>query len=566
MKDLQDDRSFDLPDGYELRDDGIFLHADPENDGSAPIWLCSPLKVTAVVHDAHNKRWGRLIVAKDTAGKTHEWVMSAADLAKVAKISDQLLDRGLKLSSDRVNQKALSKLLLNWEPAETILLTDKLGWAEPACQTFTLADGTALGKKRAIYAPLNSRFALKNVGKRGSLEGWKQNVAGLADGNPVLVAAISLAFAGPILRIFNLNGFGLHFRGESSTGKTTALYVATSVWGNRDLIQSWRTTSNALEGIAASSNDSFLALDELGEVSAKDAAEASYMLANGQGKGRSDARGAALASSDWKTVFLSTGEISIADKLAEAGLEPKKGQSVRLMDLRVDRRSHGIFDDLHVDGCPADFSNRLKKSGTEFCGSAGPAFVEKLIMTDSELREKWQSMLFKFKGLILVPGSSPSDPVTERAAAQFALIALAGELATNFGITGWKSSTSISAVTEMFELWKKSRLNPLSQEEIMRRIEDFVISNASRLTCVGSSPVTDHIGWQNDSCFMFDREGWAEIHAGLNVTAVAKIAKAFGILASADGENLKVKAPAGIPHRPRLYMVNRSVLERHNTK
>jgi uncharacterized protein (DUF927 family) len=566
MKNLQDDCSFDLPDGYELRDDGIFLQADPENDNSAPIWLCSPLKVTAVVHDAHNMRWGRLIVAKDAAGKTHEWMMSASDLTKIAKISDQLLDRGLKLSRDRVSQKTLSEMFLNWVPAETILITDKLGWAEPACQTFTLADGTTLGRKRAIYAPLNQRFSPKNVAQCGNLVGWKQNVTRLADGNPVLVTAISLAFAGPLLRLFGLNGFGMHFKGESSTGKTTALHVATSVWGNSSLIQSWRTTSNALEGIAASSNDGFLALDELGEVSAQNAAEASYMLANGQGKGRSNARGAALASTDWKIAYLSTGEISFGDKLAEAGLEPKSGQSVRLVDIRVDQRSHGIFDDLHEDDCAADFSGRLKTSGTEFCGVAGSAFVEKLANTDFDLRKKWQSMLIKFKGLIFREGGDPSDSVTERAAAQFALIALAGELATNFELTGWKSSTSLTAATDMFGLWLIGRLNPLSADEIGRRIHEFTIHSESRLQWIGGAVVMNNIGWQDQKRFMFSEEGWAEIHVGLKPRAVAKSARAHGILTGADGDNLKVKAPTGIPNRPRLYMVNRSVLERHNLK
>tara|TARA_R100000935_G_scaffold15422_1_gene30725 strand:- start:1710 stop:3410 length:1701 start_codon:yes stop_codon:yes gene_type:complete len=566
MKDLQDDRSFDLPDGYELRDDGIFLQADPENDNSAPIWLCSPLKVTAVVHDAHNMRWGRLIVAKNAAGKTHEWVMSAVDITKVAKISEQLLSRGLKLSSIVSDQKALSRLLSAWQPAKTVLLTDKVGWADATFQTFTLSDGRTVGQKQAIYAPLDTYFELKNDGKAGDLDTWKQNVAQRACGNPVLVAAISLSFAGPLLRILGLNGFGLHLKGQSSTGKTTALSVATSVWGGSDLIGTWRTTENALEGKAALANDSLLALDELGEASAKAASEAAYMLANGQGKRRASARGSAPNPLEWKVVFLSTGEISIAEKLAEAGIEQMSGQSVRILDLTVDGRDYGIFDNLHGEGRAADFSNGLKRACTESYGVAGPAFAEKLISYGSEYRQIFSSLLTKYTAHILTSENGSRDGINERVATQFALIALAGDMATIFGLTGWEKNSALFASTAMFALWKKSRLNPLSQGEILRRIEAFVISNASRLTCVGSSPVTDHIGWQNDSCFMFDREGWAEIHAGLNVTLVAKRAKAFGILAGADGENLKAKAPAGIPNRPRLYMVNRSALERHNLK
>ncbi len=53
-----------------------------------------------------------------------------------------------------------------------------------------------------------------------------------------------------------------------STGKSTVLRVASSVWGGFDYLQSWRATSNGLEGIAAAHNDSLLCLDEIGEIAA----------------------------------------------------------------------------------------------------------------------------------------------------------------------------------------------------------------------------------------------------------------------------------------------------------
>ena len=246
------------------------------------------------------------------------------------------------------------------------------------------------------------------------------------------------------------------------------------------------------------------------------------MLANGQGKGRSSARGAALNSLEWKVVFLSTGEVSIAEKLAEVGMKQMSGQSVRFLDLTVDGRGYGIFDNLHGEGRAADFSNGLKKACTESYGVAGPAFAKKLISRESEFRRICSSFLTKTTAQILTSENGSRDGIDERVAKQFALIALAGEMATIFGLTGWEKNSAITASTAMFALWKKSCLNPLSQGEILRRIEDFVIRNTSRITTAGSSQVIDHIGWQNDLWFMFDNQGWAEIHAGLNVTGVAK--------------------------------------------
>lgn len=70
---------------------------------------------------------------------------------------------------------------------------------------------------------------------------------------------------------------GFHFRGSSSSGKTTALHLAASVFGQPSrYIRLWRTTANGLEGLAALHNDSLLILDELSQADPKEAGEAAY--------------------------------------------------------------------------------------------------------------------------------------------------------------------------------------------------------------------------------------------------------------------------------------------------
>ena len=106
-------------------------------------------------------------------------------------------------------------------------------------------------------------------------------------------AAVSLALAGPLLEPLGLDSFGLHLRGASSSGKTTALRVAASVWGGPGVLTTWRSTSNGLEGMAALRNSTMLALDELGQATAAEVGEVVYMFANGQGKARARRSGAA---------------------------------------------------------------------------------------------------------------------------------------------------------------------------------------------------------------------------------------------------------------------------------
>ena len=55
--------------------------------------------------------------------------------------------------------------------------------------------------------------------------------ATLASGHVLLTLAISAALAGPLLHLAGYEGGGVHSLGQSSTGKTTVLRLAASVWG-----------------------------------------------------------------------------------------------------------------------------------------------------------------------------------------------------------------------------------------------------------------------------------------------------------------------------------------------
>lgn len=84
-------------------------------------------------------------------------------------------------------------------------------------------------------------------------------------------------------------------------------------------MQSWRTTDNALEVAAFSANGMLLVLDELGKVSGQALHSAAYMLANGKGKGRLGVLRRQIPTRSWKLALLSSGEIGIAEKIAEGG-------------------------------------------------------------------------------------------------------------------------------------------------------------------------------------------------------------------------------------------------------
>ena len=255
----------------------------------------------------------------------------------------------------------------------------------------------------------------------GTLAGWQAGIAALAVGNPLLVLGLCAAFAGPVLARCGQESGGIHFIGDSSTGKTTIIEAACSVWGSSGFRRSWRTTGNGLEGAAALFNDSLLALDEISECDPRQVGEVVYMLGNGRGKQRASRTGTARAVTRWRCSVLSTGERSIATTMAEGGHRIKAGQSVRLLDVPA-QRAHGAWDCLHQHGSGTAFSDALKRAAVTDYGHAGRAFLEKLTR-DHE--GSFSEALDAIKALPELQAAG-DEGQAKRAAARFAVLALAG--------------------------------------------------------------------------------------------------------------------------------------------
>ena len=98
-------------------------------------------------------------------------------------------------------------------------------------------------------------------------------------------------------------------------------------------------------GTAATHCDNLLCLDEIGQASSRVVSEVAYMLANGQGKARANKDGNAKAIREWRLSFMSTGELTLADKIAEDGRgQVMAGQAVRVLDIPADGGTEqGIF-------------------------------------------------------------------------------------------------------------------------------------------------------------------------------------------------------------------------------
>lgn len=220
-------------------------------------------------------------------------------------------------------------------------------------------------------------------------------------------------------------------------------------------MQRWRTTDNALEAIAAQHCDSLLILDELAQVEGKVAGECAYMLANEQSKARATRNGAPRARVSWRLLFLSAGELGLADHMAEGMKRTRTGQEVRMEDIPADAGAGmGAFENIHDFAGDAAFSSHLTREALACHGAPGRAFIEWACAHADTLARRVRNATEALSRQWVPQGASGQ---VERVGSRFALVGVAGELATEAELTGWPVGESERAARACFDAWLAAR-------------------------------------------------------------------------------------------------------------
>ena len=549
-----------LPEDFFQKEDGIYMTVKDPTDKRAPLRVCSPLQVKGWCRDSQGTGWGMVVTVKDPDGRWHEAILDASQVQRRAPAAlEPLFDLGLQLGEIEKTDKTVLRILANWRPASRYERTDRLGWLGADFDAFVLGSGDVIGESQAISDGVSKAVA-EAMHTRGTLEEWKRDVAERCAGNPLMVLALSTAFSGPLLSIMGAEGGGFHFRGPSSCGKSTLLRAAVSVWGAPDFKQSWRGTDNGIEAIAAACNNTLLALDELHEVDARIAGEIVYMLANGRGKARMGRSASADRRLRWTVPVLSSGELSLEDHMGSANRKVTAGQEVRLIDLDGGSRRFGAFDCLHGAASGRDFADSLQAAAAASYGLAGPAFVEGLMARRDQV-EKWRRVMEQFCRICAKDLDLPSDGQAHRVLKKFALAGLAGELATEFGLTGWNNQEAWRVARRLFRSWYQERGGKTAAQvrEAINRTATYLAANATRFKEVGSAETAD-AGWRDQDWFYIKPDRWREIHAGFDPQEAARLHKSKGLLRVRLSDALQYKMPRAVPNRPRVYAVRATVM------
>ncbi len=472
-----------IPEGYKVSVRGVKTVETDTYISRTPFWKVGH------VRDSEEKNWRIIVAGWNRNGELIKFELSPQEIhGRPSCIAARFEGEGLEIEIGQ--GKSIVEYLQAYREAPHLIGAECTGWhIHPQSR-----DVVFILPRRIIGQYSGDRYDLSRLQKselsrgmtrRSTLAAWREEVAGLLRGNPVLMFSAMLGLSTPLLWLLDAEAGGIHLRGPSSTGKTTALLVAASVWGapkiggtDPSFVITWNTTANALEGVAASRCDISLVLDEVGEFEGWNFGRIIYALATGQGKTRMYADTTIRSAPRWRFNYLSTGEKSVAEMLRDDG--PNKGahagQMVRLLNIET---GNGIVTDAHDHASPEDFVNAVRKACCDHHGVAGRAFVEHLLGVGKEgdgvrLDKKALKELYDRMTRELTPDGM--DGQQRRAIRRFALVAAAGHLAAEFKVLPFTQAEIMDSVASVIGMWLSN--GPMSDAvRSAVRLRDYIENN-----------------------------------------------------------------------------------------
>lgn len=274
--------------------------------------------------------------------------------------------------------------------------TDRLGWND----TF---DTFLLGNK--LYKTDGKVFEIAVMGKArvfsdmtvptGSLELWKKianvyNKDGLEWGQ----ATIASAFASPLMPFGALEKAALLFvTGHKGAGKSTALRLAISVFGNSDrmMINKDDTYLARLNKLGVMNNIA-AGFDEMTDLSPKEASELAYQITQGRGKDRMASGGEdmMLNTTYWSCLPVMSANDSIINALSQHGLDPT-AQMSRVLEVQA-TDINKVYTEAEVEA-----NERLVRQLPHNFGLAGDVYMRYVTSHKEEITEMIFQIEKRFK-------------------------------------------------------------------------------------------------------------------------------------------------------------------------
>lgn len=451
----------------------------------------------------------KLKIAYSKGRKWRELIVDKRTLASANSIVS-LADMGVAVTSE--NAKALVRYLsevenINYERIPERKSVGRLGYIED--EGFSpYVDGLIFD------GDANFRTMFSAISARGKASDWVSVAKECRAMSTTARIMLAASFASVLVQPFGALPFFVHlWGGESGTGKTVALMLAASVWGDPAMgkyIQTFNSTMVGQEKTAAFLNSLPMLIDEL--QLAKDHRGRLqfnvYALAQGVGRTRGTKTGGIEKTPTWGNCILTTGE----SPLTVGG--DGEGALNRVIDIECRASETVITDGMRVSGT-------LKKS----YGHAGKLFVNNL--TKAGIMDKakgWFEDIFK--------ELSKSD-TTEKQAIPAALIIVADRLATEWFFHDGEP-LSIEHISEFL----RTKASVSMGERGYRYICDWIAQNSARLKPVDNGETYGTVDEEDGYAYIISKVFREACEAGgFSATALLSYLKSNGLIRTRGNRN-----------------------------
>jgi uncharacterized protein (DUF927 family) len=137
--------------------------------------------------------------------------------------------------------------------------------------------------------------------------------------------------------------------------------------------------------------------------------------------------------------------------MARAGQKTNAGQEIRLADIEADAGFNmGLFEKIHNQLSPATMALSLKEYSSKYYGAVGMAWLQQVVANQQSIATDIADAIQEFVNSVVLPDSTGQ---IIRVARRFALVAVAGELASQYGLTGWNEGESTYAAYKCYRAW-----------------------------------------------------------------------------------------------------------------
>jgi len=318
--------------------------------------------------------------------------------------------------------------------------------------------------------------ASKSVTTAGNLEEWKQGFAvyETIPNSDAFIMASMMGFAAPLMALTPYKGVLYNMVGSSAAGKSTALQVMTSVWGQPTETHikvsggRGRDTEIAMYNLIGYLNAIPVAMDELTNMEPESLSDFALSFTSGRGKMRADRDGHnKLNETEWETIVVGTSNTSMYEKLA-SHRHGYSAEAMRIFELKVPPSDPAYKQ--HVE-------THIKKLQRNY-GHAGRVYMEYLIKNLSTV----QGIVDKTIERITREGHLRND---ERFwGVMFACVLVGGTIAKKLGLHNYDVGALIQRYTstapDVREAIRASLTDPVSllSEFFNQRIDSMVRINS----------------------------------------------------------------------------------------